>query len=168
MMSVGAVIALASLAFSALVASQARDIRFSESGMVRARGATASQEIALMTGETLLIAVLSLVAGAAIALLGVSLAGRLPVLSELTGGEFLPASLSVQSALAAIVSSRNRPLCLADAILEAKRVDSRRAYESIGPPADSQCGATLLSRRRPVVHWCRRAVATVARRPLHL
>ena len=105
MMSVGAVIALASLAFSALVASQARDIRFSESGMVRARGATASQEIALMTGETLLIAVLSLVAGAAIAFLGVSLAGRLPVLSELTGGEFLPASLSVQSALAAITAA---------------------------------------------------------------
>ena len=105
MMSVGAVIALASLAFSALVASQARDIRFSESGMVRARGATASQEIALMTGETLLIAVLSLVAGIAIALLGVSLAGRLPVLSELTGGEFLPASLSVQSALVAIAAA---------------------------------------------------------------
>ncbi len=105
MMSVGAVIALASLAFSALIASQARDIRFSESGMVRARGATASQEIALMTGETLLIAALSLVAGVAIALLGVSLAGRLPVLSELTGGEFLPASLSVQSAVAAVVAA---------------------------------------------------------------
>lgn len=105
MMSVGAVIALASLAFSALIASQARDIRFSESGMVRARGATASQEIALMTGETLLIAALSLIAGIAIALLGVSLAGRLPVLSELTGGEFLPASLSVQSAVAAVVAA---------------------------------------------------------------
>ncbi len=105
MMSVGAVIALASLAFSALIASQARDIRFSESGMVRARGATASQEIALMTGETLLIAALSLVAGIAIALLGVSLAGRLPVLSELTGGEFLPASLSMQSAVAAVVAA---------------------------------------------------------------
>lgn len=105
MMSVGAVIALASLAFSALIASQARDIRFSESGMVRARGATASQEIALMTGETLLIAALSLVAGVAIALLGVPLAGRLPVLSELTGGELLPASLSVQSAVAAVVAT---------------------------------------------------------------
>ncbi|MYK62343.1 MAG: hypothetical protein F4034_10335, partial [Chloroflexi bacterium] len=105
MMSVGAVIALASLAFSALIASQARDIRFSESGMVRARGATASQEIALMTGETLLIAALSLVAGVAIALIGVSLAGRLPVLSELTGGELLPASLSVQSAVAAVVAA---------------------------------------------------------------
>ena len=105
MMSVGAVIALASLAFSALVAGQARDIRFSESGMVRARGATASQEIALMTGETLLIAVLSLIAGVVIALVGVSLSGRLPILSELTGGEFLPASLSVQSAGAAIAAA---------------------------------------------------------------
>ena len=105
MVSVGAVIALSSLAFSALVASQARDIRFSESGMVRARGATASQEIALMTGETLLIAALSLIAGVAIALLGVSLSGRLPILSELTGGEFLPASLSVQSAVAAIAAA---------------------------------------------------------------
>ena len=105
MMSVGAVIALSSLAFSALVASQARDIRFSESGMVRARGATASQEIALMTGETLLIAALSLIAGVGIALLGVSLSGRLPILSELTGGEFLPASLSVQSVVAAIAAA---------------------------------------------------------------
>lgn len=105
MMSVGVVIALSSLAFSALVASQARDIRFSESGMVRARGATASQEIALMTGETLLIAGVSLIAGVAIALLGVSLSGRLPILSDLTGGEFLPASLSVQSVAAAMVAA---------------------------------------------------------------
>ncbi len=105
MMSVGAVIALSSLAFSALVASQARDIRFSESGMVRARGATASQEIALMTGETLLIAAVSLVAGVAIALIGVSLAGRLSILHDLTGGEFLPASLSVQSVAAAVAAS---------------------------------------------------------------
>ena len=105
MMSVGAVIALSSLAFAALVASQARDIRFSESGMVRARGATVSQEIALMTGETLLIAALALIAGIAIALLGVSLSGRLPVLTDLTGGEFLPASLSVQSVAAACAAA---------------------------------------------------------------
>ena len=105
MMSVGAVIALSALAFSALVASQARDIRFSESGMVRARGATAPQEVALMTGETLLIAAVSLVAGVAIALIGVSLAGRLPILSDLTSGEFLPASLSVQSVAAAVAAS---------------------------------------------------------------
>ncbi len=97
MLSIGAVIALSALAFSALVAGQARDIRFSESGMVRARGATTSQEIALMTGESLLIAVISLVAGIAIALAGVTLAGRLPVLEGVTGGEFLPASLSIQS-----------------------------------------------------------------------
>ena len=105
MMSVGAVIALSALAFSALVASQARDIRFSESGMVRARGATAPQEVALMTGETLLIAGVSLVAGVTIALIGVSLAGRLPILNELTGGEFLPASLSMQSIAAAVAAS---------------------------------------------------------------
>lgn len=102
MMSVGAVIAVASLTFAALVAAQARDIRFSETGMVRARGATTAQEITLMTGETLLIAVFSLVTGVVIALLGVALAGRLPVLSELTGGEFLPASVSVQSISAAV------------------------------------------------------------------
>ena len=58
-----------------------------------------------MTGETLLIAVLSLIAGVVIALVGVSLSGRLPILSELTGGEFLPASLSVQSAAAAIAAA---------------------------------------------------------------
>ncbi len=105
MLSIGAVIALSALAFSALVAGQARDIRFSESGMVRARGATTSQEIALMTGETVLIAVISLAAGLAIALIGVTFAGRLPVLSDLTGGEFLPASLSVQSASAAVAAA---------------------------------------------------------------
>ena len=105
MLSVGAVIALAAVAFSALVAGQARDIRFSESGMVRARGATTSQEIALMTGETLLIAVIALFAGVAIALVGVSFAGRLPVLSDLTGGDFLPASLSVQSSTAALTAA---------------------------------------------------------------
>ncbi len=105
MLSIGAVIALSALAFSALVAGQARDIRFSESGMVRARGATTSQEIALMTGETLLIALISLVAGVAIALTGVTFAGRLPVLEGVTGGEFLPASLSVQSASAAIAAA---------------------------------------------------------------
>ena len=105
MMSVGAVIALSSLAFAALVASQARDIRFSESGMARARGATTPQEIALMTGETLLIAAISLIAGVAIALVGVSFAGRLPMLHELTGGEFLPASLSAQSVGAAVAAA---------------------------------------------------------------
>ncbi len=105
MLSVGAVIALAAVAFSALVAGQARDIRFSESGMVRARGATTSQEVALMTGETLLIAVIALFAGVAIALVGVSFAGRLPVLSDLTGGDFLPASLSVQSSTAALTAA---------------------------------------------------------------
>ena len=105
MLSVGAVIALAAIAFSALVAGQARDIRFSESGMVRARGATTSQEVALMTGETLLIAVIALFAGVAIALVGVSFAGRLPVLSDLTGGDFLPASLSVQSSTAALTAA---------------------------------------------------------------
>ncbi len=101
MLSVGAVIALSALTFSALVAGQARDIRFAESGMVRARGATASQEICLMTGETLLIAAAALVAGVTVALVGVTLAGRLPVLTELTAGELLPASLSVQSVVAA-------------------------------------------------------------------
>ena len=105
MLSVGAVIALAAVAFSALVAGQARDIRFSESGMVRARGATTSQEVALMTGETLLIAIVALFAGVAIALVGVSFAGRLPVLSDLTGGDFLPASLSVQSSTAALTAA---------------------------------------------------------------
>ena len=105
MLSVGAVIALAAVAFSALVAGQARDIRFSESGMVRARGATTSQEVALMTGETLLIAIVALFAGVAIALVGVSFAGCLPVLSDLTGGDFLPASLSVQSSTAALTAA---------------------------------------------------------------
>ena len=105
MLSIGAVIALSALAFSALVAGQARDIRFSESGMVRARGATTSQEIALMAGETAFIAVISLAAGVAIALLGVALAGHLPVLSDLTGGHFLPASLSIQSASAACAAA---------------------------------------------------------------
>ena len=105
MLTVGAVIALAAVAFSALVAGQARDIRFSESGMVRARGATTSQEVALMTGETLLIAIIALFAGVAIALVGVSFAGRLPVLSDLTGGDFLPASLSVQSSTAALTAA---------------------------------------------------------------
>ena len=97
MLSVGAVIALSALTFSVLVTSQARDVRFAESGMARARGATALQEIALMTGETLLIAAVALVAGIVIALFGVSVTGRLPFLIELTAGQFLPTSLSVQS-----------------------------------------------------------------------
>lgn len=105
MLSIGAVIALSAFTFSALVAGQARDIRFSESGMVRARGATTSQEIALMTGETLLIAGVALVAGVAIALVGVTAAGRLPVLTELTASEFLPASLSVQSVTAGVAAA---------------------------------------------------------------
>ena len=105
MLSIGAVIALSALAFSALVAGQARDIRFSESGMVRARGATTSQEIALMTGETLLIAVVSLAVGVGIALAGVTFAGRLPVLEGITGGEFLPASLSIQTGSAAVAAA---------------------------------------------------------------
>ena len=102
MLSVGAVVALSAIAFSAIVAGQARDIRFSESGMVRARGATVSQEIALMTGETVLIAGVALIAGIAIALGGVAIAGRLPLLSDLTDGEFLAASLSAQSTTAAV------------------------------------------------------------------
>ncbi len=105
MMSVGAVIAVSALTFAALVAAQARDIRFSETGMVRARGATVAQEIALMTGETLLIAVISLVAGIAIAFTGVTLAGKLPILADLSRGEFLPASLSIQSVSAAVIAS---------------------------------------------------------------
>ena len=105
MMSVGAVIAVSALTFAALVAAQARDIRFSETGMVRARGATAAQEIALMTGETLLIAVISLVAGIAIAFAGVTIAGKLPILADLSRGEFLPASLSIQSVSAAVIAS---------------------------------------------------------------
>ena len=105
MMSVGAVISISALAFSALVAAQARDMRFSESGMVRARGANTIQEIALMTGETLLIASISLIAGIAIALVGVALAGRLPVLAELTHGQFLPVSMSIQSIVAATAAA---------------------------------------------------------------
>ncbi len=105
MMSVGAVISISALAFSALVAAQARDMRFSESGMVRARGANTMQEIALMTGETLFIAGVSLIAGIAIALVGVALAGQLPVLTELTRGQFLPVSLSIQSVTAAIAAA---------------------------------------------------------------
>ncbi len=102
MLSVGAVITLASLAFSGIVASQARDIRFAESGMVKARGATASQEITLMAGETVLISIVSLAIGILIAVVGVSFAGRLPVLSELTGGANLPVSMSVQALAAAM------------------------------------------------------------------
>ncbi len=105
MLSVGAVVALSAVAFSAIVAGQARDIRFNESGMVRARGATASQEIALMAGETILIAAASLFAGIAIALAGVTIAGRLPVLSDLTNDEFLDASLAAQSVTAAIAAA---------------------------------------------------------------
>ena len=105
MLSIGAVIALSALAFSALVAGQARDIRFSESGMVRARGATTTQELALMAGETAFISAISLAAGVVIALVGVAMVGRLPVLSDLTGGEFLPASLSIQSASAAVAAA---------------------------------------------------------------
>ena len=105
MMSVGAVIAISALTFSALVAGQARDIRFSESGMVRARGATTSQEIALMTGETILIAAISVVAGVVLALVGVAFAGRLPILAELSGDGFLPVSLSIQSIGAALAAA---------------------------------------------------------------
>ena len=105
MLSIGAVIALSALAFSALVAGQARDIRFSESGMVRARGATTTQELALMAGETAFISAISLAAGVVIALVGVAMVGRLPVLSDLTGGEFLPASLSIQSTSAAVAAA---------------------------------------------------------------
>ena len=102
MLAVGAVISLSSLAFAALVAGQAREIRTGESGMLRARGATAPQEIVLMTGESILIALGSLAIGLTLALVGVALSGRLPGLSELTGGDPLPVSLSTQSVAAAL------------------------------------------------------------------
>ncbi len=102
MLAVGAVISLSSLAFAALVAGQAREVRTSESGMLRARGATAPQEIVLMTGESILIALVALAIGVSLALIGVSLSGRLPGLSDLTGGELLPVSLSTQSMAAAL------------------------------------------------------------------
>ena len=105
MLTVGGVLSLAALSFAALVAGQARDMRSSESGMVRARGATSSQEILLMTGENIFIASISLIIGTVIALVGVSLAGRLPGMAELTGGNSLPASLSVQSIVAAVAAS---------------------------------------------------------------
>ncbi len=105
MLSVGAVIAVASLAFAALVAGQARDLRFAESGMMRARGATPLQELTLMTGETIIIAVFSMGLGIVLALIGVAFAGRLPGLHDLTGGQDLPVALSTESLVAALSAS---------------------------------------------------------------
>ncbi len=102
MLAVGATIALASLSFVALVAGQARELRANESGMARARGATVFQEALLMAGESVLIVAVSLFAGVALALLGVSLAGSIPPFSEVTDGAALPATLSMQSSIAAI------------------------------------------------------------------
>ena len=104
MLAVGFVLASSGIAFSALVASKARDLRESESGMMRARGSTSHQELLMMAGENLSVAVVALVAGPLLALWFVTFSGRLPGLSTLTSGANLPASLTSEAALSALAT----------------------------------------------------------------
>ena len=97
MLAIGLVLAVASLSFAVLVAARARELRETESGIMRARGAASRQELVLMAGENLTIAAVALFAGPALALGLVTIAGRLPGLNALTGGTNLPASLTINA-----------------------------------------------------------------------
>ena len=102
MLAVGSVIAASGIAFAALVASKARDLRESESGMMRARGSTARQELLLMAGENLSVATMALLTGPFLALWFVTYSGQLPGLNALTGGANLPASITTEAFVTAV------------------------------------------------------------------
>ena len=104
MLAVGLVLAASGISFATLVAAKARDLRESESGMMRARGSTARQELLLMAGENVTVALASLLAGPFLALWFVTISGQLPGLSNLTGGINLPASLTLEAVLAAVAT----------------------------------------------------------------
>lgn len=101
MLGVGFVLASSGIAFTALVASKARDLRESESGMMRSRGATSRQELLMMAGENLSVAVAALFAGPLLALWFVTFSGRFPGLSTITGGTNLPAILTSEAVVSA-------------------------------------------------------------------
>ena len=94
MLAIGLVLAVASLSFAALVAARARELRESESGIMRARGAASRQEIVLMAGENLTLSVIALFVGPALAMTVVTISGQLPGINTLTGGTNLPASIT--------------------------------------------------------------------------
>ena len=102
MLAVGSVLAAACIAFAALVASKARDLRETESGMMRARGSTARQELLLMAGENLSVATVALLTGPFLALWFVTYSGQLPGLNTLTGGANLPASITTEAFVSAV------------------------------------------------------------------
>lgn len=97
MLAIGLLLAVASLSFAMLVAARARELRETESGIMRARGAANRQELILMAGENLALSVVALFVGPALALGIVAFAGRLPGLGTLTGGTNLPASITTNA-----------------------------------------------------------------------
>ena len=101
MLAIGIVLAVASLSFAAWTSTRARELREAETQSMRARGATTRQETLLMAGENITIAVIALLSGPVIALAFVTAAGRLPGLSDLTGGGFLPTTITPEAAWAA-------------------------------------------------------------------
>ena len=102
MLAIGLLLAVASLSFAALVAARARELRETESGILRARGAASRQELLLMAGENLTLSVVALFVGPALALGVVAFSGRLPGLSALTGGSNLPATVTANAIWTAI------------------------------------------------------------------
>ena len=104
MLAVGFVLAASGISFAALVAAKARDLRESESGMMHARGSTAQQDLFLMAGENVTVALASLLAGPILALWFVTISGRLTGLNNLTGGTNLPGSLTIEAVLVAVAT----------------------------------------------------------------
>ena len=106
MLAIGLVLAVASLSFAVLVAARARELRETESGIMRARGAATKQELVLMAGENLTISAAALFIGPTLALALVTISGRLPGLNALTGGTNFPTNIDADAIwIAAIVAA---------------------------------------------------------------
>ncbi len=88
-------IVLVVLYYVVTLASLLVDSQRGEVALLRGRGATSRQILAVFVMEAALLSVLAVAVGPLLALAGVSLIGALPFYADLSGGELLPARLSV-------------------------------------------------------------------------
>ena len=90
-------IVLVVLYYVVTLASLLVDAQRSEVGLLRTRGATSSQILAVFIIEAGLLAAIAAVSGPFLALAGVGLIGILPIYNELNGGDPLPVRLTLDA-----------------------------------------------------------------------
>ena len=90
-------IVLVVLYYVVTLASLLVDAQRSEIGLLRTRGATSRQILAVFVIEAGLLAAIAAVSGPFLALLGVGLIGVLPIYSDLNGGDPLPVRLTLDA-----------------------------------------------------------------------